>query len=373
MNQSKNIVGNKKNGVKGSSMNPKNRKAIPKRNNNKQNNKVNGQQKQSSVAVAYSSQQMGTQAVVKQGKDSVTIVHREFLGNISGGATSAFTSAFVIACNPGIVASFPWLATIAQNWETYMFKKLRYCSYTRTGSNTVGSIVMAPDYDASDSDPASEQIMSAYQDVVEGAPWRDMFCQLRPSAMHPEGKRKYIRTGTLASNLDIKTYDVANLYVNTVDSNAAGSWSKLWVEYEVTLYTPQASSSLPVGIAGGRLQGATSMTGALPFGTAGAVDAQAVGFSYSGTTGLITFEKVGTYVMTLNIIGTVITAFPAAVLSGCTSIVTANSIDSGALTAKYLLAVNATSSNATVQITATATTVTASGLYIGCAPLSSFA
>lgn len=354
---------------KNSSSQPRNARV---QNNNKKNNGMsNGAKRQVSVASAYSSQQLGKSAQVKQGKDSINIVHREFIGNVSGAASSIFTANSVIAVNPGMIETFPWLATIAQNWESYMFKKCRICYFTRTGSTTVGSVIIAPDYDAADSAPSSEQVMTSYADVVEDVPWKDISCNLRASAMHPEGKRKMIRTSALGSNLDIKTYDVANVYVNSVDSAAAASWGKLWIEYEVTLFTPQASSGLPVGISGGRLSGLTAMTGALPFGTGGSFDASAMGLSYSGTTGMITFEKVGTYIMVLNIIGTTISAFPAATLSGATSLTTGSSIDTGGATAKYFLAINVTTSNATCILTATAATVTATGLYVGCAPVSS--
>jgi hypothetical protein len=272
-----------------------------------------------------------------------------------------------------LIATFPWLAPIAQNWETYIVNKCKICYFTRTGSNTVGSVLIAPDYDAADSAPSSEQAMASYQDVVEDVPWKDMCCSLRKSAMHPEGKRKNIRTGSLASNLDIKTYDVANVFVNTVDSAAAASWGKLWIEYDITMFTPQASSDLPVGVMGGKLSGATAMTGALPFGTGGTFDVSSKGVSYSGTTGLVTFEKVGTYVLTMAIVGTVITAFPAAVVVGCTVVTAFSSIDTGALTAKGSYVLNVTDSNATAGLTVTATTVTGSSVYIGCGPTGSFA
>jgi len=98
--------------------------------------------------------------------------------------------------------------------------------------------MLVPDYDAADSAPFSEQIASSYEDVAEDAPWKDICCSLRPSALHALGPTKFIRTGALAANLDIKTYDAGNFFACTIDGTAV-NWGKLWVEYDVTLFTPQ--------------------------------------------------------------------------------------------------------------------------------------
>jgi len=192
--------------------------------------------KQDSVAAAYATGQAGKAAKVMQSKDSCFIAHREFLGNVTGSV--AFTIANTYAVNPGLAASFPWLSGIAQNWEAYRFRKLRFCYYTRTGSNIPGSVIMAHDPDASDAAPVSEQIMTTYEAVQEDAPWKDICLPVRTSAMHDLGPRKFIRTSGLSANQDIKLYDSGNLYVGTVDGTAV-SWGKLWIEYEVDLFTPQ--------------------------------------------------------------------------------------------------------------------------------------
>jgi hypothetical protein len=98
--------------------------------------------------------------------------------------------------------------------------------------------MLVPDYDASDAPPVTEQIASSYEDVAEDAPWKDIVSDLRPDALHAIGPTKFIRTGPLQPNLDIKTYDAGNLFLCTIDGTAV-SWGKLWVEYDVTLMTPQ--------------------------------------------------------------------------------------------------------------------------------------
>jgi len=223
---------------------------------------------QSSVASAYATGQKSQAPRIVASRDKSRIVHRELIANVSGAATAAFTNALSFALNPGLSASFPWLSTQAQAWETYRFNKLRFCYYTRTGSTTVGSLQLVPDYDASDPAPTSEQIASSYEDVVEDVPWKDLCCDLRPSAMHSMGPKKFIRTGPAPAGTDIKNYDCGNLFVDTVDSAGAASWGKLWVEYDVDLYTPQLTPSGAGVSSSQHLQGATpttaNMLGAAP-------------------------------------------------------------------------------------------------------------
>jgi hypothetical protein len=199
-------------------------------------------QMQRSVAAAYSTGQSTFAPSILASRDMSRIVHRELIGSVVGTVNFSTNGLGPFSLNPGLSTTFPWLSTQAVGWEQYRFNKLNFCYYTRTGSNVPGSLMLIPDYDAADSAPISEQIASAYEDVSEDVPWKDIKCNLRPAAMHPDGPKKYIRTSGLASNLDIKTYDVGNLFVGTTDGTAV-PWGKLWVEYDVTLYTPQLPSS----------------------------------------------------------------------------------------------------------------------------------
>ena len=214
--------------------------------------------RQASVAAAYSTRSQGSAPKIQATRDSSRIRHREFLGNITGSV--AWTIGQTIAVNPGLQSSFPWLSVSAQAWEQYKFHKLRYCYYTRTGTNIPGSVLMSPDYDAADAAPASEQIQSTYDDTVEDAPWKDICLVMKPDLMAGPMKRHYIRNGALSANSDIKLYDVANVYIGTVDGTAV-SWGKLWVEYDVEFFIPQLPPN--GGLAFGSVSGTTGTAASL--------------------------------------------------------------------------------------------------------------
>lgn len=329
-----------------------------------------GQGKQAAAAAAYATGQVGKAPVIKMSRDTCRIVHRELIASVTGSV--AFTVAQTLALNPGLAASFPWLSVMAQGWEQYRFRKLRFCYYTRTGSNVPGSVILAPDYDAADGVPVSEQVASAFEDVAEDAPWKDIECELTKLSMAAGTTRHFTRSAALAANLDIKTYDVGNLHLCTVDGTAV-PWGKLWVEYDVEFFVPQLPPNGGAFVSGGSVLGATTMTAANPFGVAPAVDASSQGLAVN-TASVFTLSQTGTYLMAFALQGTVLTAAALAATSG--SVVTTLSgflVNNAGTVATMIFLVTTTTANATVSFSATATTVTASAVFVGSAPSGSLA
>jgi hypothetical protein len=226
------------------------------------------------VAAAYARGQSTTEPRISGNYAKTNIRHRELIYSVVG--TSTFTTGATFAINPGLPATFPWLSSQALGWEQYKFNKLRFCYYSRTGTTTPGSILLIPDYDAADSAPLTEQVASSYRDVVEEVPWVEEFtCPLDPKALHETGNRKFVRTGALAANLDVKTYDGGNLFVCTTDGTAV-NWGKLWVEYDVDFFVPQLPpqglfiASFLINNSGtGLTQSAVMGTGSVAYGPIG--------------------------------------------------------------------------------------------------------
>jgi len=270
-----------------------------------------------SVASAYSTGQETTAPIIRATRDSSRIIHRELVASIVGSAN--FAVPFEFAMNPGISASFPWLATQAQAWETYRFNKLEFKYFTRTGSTTPGSILLVPDYDAADAAPVSEQVASSYEDVTEDVPWKDQCCTLRPSSLHSIGPKKFVRTGPLAANLDIKTYDAGNLFVATTDGTAV-SWGKLWVEYDVTLYTPQLPPTGAPLLSAQHFPNALNPTptSANILGTAAGTLSPSGGSLVSVLGSVLTFNQPGLFEIYYNVNGTAVTIIPPTLGGGNT-------------------------------------------------------
>jgi hypothetical protein len=183
---------------------------------------------------------------------------------------------------------------------------LRFRYLTRVGSNSSGSVMLVPDYDAADPAPLTEFTASSYEDCREDVVWKDQVCTLDPKAMNNLYGRHYNRFGALAPNLDIKTYDVGNLFVAHVGTASSPSTvGKLWVEYDIEFFKPQLPPGGVQEIYGGSVVGAT-MSAANPLGSAATVAANSLGITVDNASS-VTIANPGWYSMVSSVAGTGIT------------------------------------------------------------------
>lgn len=173
------------------------------------------------------------------GDARILVSHREYFGPV-GPSTAGFdvTKHYV---NPGLPAMFPWLAGMARLYESYIFRKLQIEYVPSVGTATAGSVSMALDYDAFDTAPVDKATLLANHSSVRGPAWSPLVLKADTSDLRKFGVQRYTRQDTLADNLDIKTYDVAGLFIATDASAAHGvTWGDLFISYTVELITPQA-------------------------------------------------------------------------------------------------------------------------------------
>jgi len=104
-------------------------------------------------------------------------------------------------------------------------------------------MMMAVDFDAADAAPTTKQQLLAYQGAVRSAPWQRCAYIAAKTNLRKFGIQRYVRSAALASNLDIKTYDVGNLFVATQGTTVTGSLAELYVDYDVELFTPQLTAA----------------------------------------------------------------------------------------------------------------------------------
>lgn len=194
----------------------------------------------------------------------IRVVHREYVRDIAAGTgTPSIFNVNRLPINPGLQDLFPWLSSVARNFESYKFKKLRFCYETEAPSSLGGTLVLTVDYDASDPTPASKLQAMAYRNAVRSAPWEPC---CHSSAIEDLNKLKtnFVRNGGNPPDTDVKLYDIGNLFVITQNvSTASAVCGELYVEYDIELYTPNFEQQQ----AAGTLYGVTGMSSAAPFGT----------------------------------------------------------------------------------------------------------
>lgn len=172
-----------------------------------------------------------------RGHQERMVVQREMvLSNIV--SSTGFALMATISIQPGLVSSFPWLSKEAQNWQQYNVEELVVEYIPTTGTNTLGEIIISPEYDVSNAAPDSE--INAMQNLgaVADSCWTRIVCPLDRKAMHGLGPRKFIRTGNVSG--DLKTFDAAKVHIFTNNFASGGVvCGKLYFRYKISLMVPQ--------------------------------------------------------------------------------------------------------------------------------------
>jgi hypothetical protein len=245
---------------------------------------------------------------------SIEMVHSEFLGDISSSIAFAST---VYPINAGLYASNPFLSLIANNFEQYEFLGLVYqfkstsASALSSTNTALGTIMMATNYDVLDAPFANKQQMEAYMFSTSCAPSEHM---LHPVECDPKQNalaNLYCRSGSIPSGSDQRFYDMGNLQISTVGSQAAAVIGEIWVSYHVRLLKPKLPTPLGANLLCAHFASnvtSTTSTAAAPFGSGPVTRA---GSTYPATVvnsaaTPLTMPVVGRFIITISATGTAI-------------------------------------------------------------------
>lgn len=199
--------------------------------------------------------------ISQNGAERVIVRHCEYIADVAGSVAFAAT-AFPV--NAGSSETFPWLATIARRFESYRFRHLRFRFESQSATTATGTVVLALDYDAADAAPVDKVSAMSYRNSVRCAPWESVTHISDGADLH-KLPQNYVRGDiALPANLDVKTYDIGNLFVCTQGQASTTAIGELYVEYEVELITPQLSPADTPSFKG---SSSTALAAATPFGT----------------------------------------------------------------------------------------------------------
>lgn len=194
--------------------------------------------------IAYPSQ---ATSVPTFGRGSIRITHKEYVGTVT--STEGFSNSGV-TLNPGLASSFPWLSTIAGNFEQYRWNGLIFNYVSTSGdalnsTNTaLGKVVMATEYNAMDELYYSIQQMMGSEFSNMGKP-SDNILHAVECAPHEQAVKLYwVRTGPAPSASDLRLYDHGVFQLATQGTQAETQVGDLWVTYDVTLFKPVLNTPL---------------------------------------------------------------------------------------------------------------------------------
>lgn len=198
-------------------------------------------------------------AVINSGKEFV-IRHREYIADIFSASGAANTpSAFAnqsFSINPGNATTFPWLANVADRFEQYRiqgmlfeFKSL-YSDAVVTQNGSIGSIVLATEYNAGAPPFNTKQQMENYEFAQSAKPSLSVLHPIECARSQNVLSELYIRTGAVPVGEDLKTYDfgdfqIASQGIPLGGAGAAVNLGELWVTYEIALLKPKIQIGAP--------------------------------------------------------------------------------------------------------------------------------
>lgn len=286
----------------------------------------------------------------------ITVEHEEFVADIAGSVAFSNT---LYPVNPGLASTFPWLSQMAPLYESYIFERLEFRYENQTSTTTVGAVMLAVDYDASDPAAVSKTQLATYRGYIRGPPWSE-FSNLSSREDLRKRTSYYVRSGVLGADQDVKLYDTGNLNVATsrqVDTSFIG---ELYVRYRVKLMTPQLTSN-GLGLALSAKFAATIESG-IPVANA----SSNVPLSVSGSAASAIYTSTGPYqaLVDVGIIGTTLTG----TTYGGTATITEfspDAINAAATQERSCAVVNFTASGQTLIVTVGAATITAYNARFG--------
>nr|WAE42831.1 MAG: capsid protein [Cressdnaviricota sp.] len=178
-----------------------------------------------------------------------TIRHREFIQDIYSGTLSGTYTPFTIQTfpiNPALAQTFPWLSSIAANYETYKIKGMMFefksmsadaLNSTNTG---LGTVVMATQYNAANANFISKQQMENYEFAQSCVPSTSMLHCIECAKYETPVTELYCRVGAVPSGQDQRLYDLGEFSIATVGMQATNvNLGELWVTYDIELFKPK--------------------------------------------------------------------------------------------------------------------------------------
>jgi hypothetical protein len=252
---------------------------------------------------------MSPATIVNSSNTGGTIVrHREYLGDVF--ATEIFSSQSY-PLNPGLDSSFPWLASMAQNFEEYQWRGLIFefkstCAdnvlSTTTTSTALGTIIMATQYNVLQPNFQDKLTMENHEFACSSKPSMSFIHPVECKANLTTIGKFFIRTGNVAVG-DLRFYDLGSFQIATSGmAFNGGAIGELWASYEVELYKPRIISNLGFNLLSDHYN-ITAATSSIPFGTNFTLNSgSTLGTVLTGTT--ITFPPNivdGTYLVIYNV------------------------------------------------------------------------
>lgn len=211
----------------------------------------------------------------KKGNGSVTVTHRELIGtfnNSTGLVVNSGVTGNQYRLNPANAVLFPWLQTLASNFDQYRFDNVRLQYVPLCGTSTTGRVALLFDKDSQDELPADRVELANIGHLTETSPWAEASLRI------PTDSNKRFTADNATS--DPKLIDLGQVGIATYGSTGTDPAGDVFIHYTVTFFEPQPSSGVLSTL---RLNGSIATSGGPAlFATASTATALAISFKSPG-------------------------------------------------------------------------------------------
>lgn len=195
----------------------------------------------------------GGDPIIETRGRTIRITYREYLGEVTTGATTGVFHPISYTINPANVLTFPWLATIAQQYDQYIPKGIIF-EFKSTASDTtattasLGSVLMATEYDVNDNTFTTKQQMmnAAYSGESKMSENQLHGLECDPSEFI---NKLYFMKQEGATVTDVRDYDFARVTIATQGGGLPANQSvgSLYVHYDFEFLKEQIHGGLQAG------------------------------------------------------------------------------------------------------------------------------
>ena len=166
------------------------------------------------------------------------ISYREYLGDVISSDVSGNFKIEGYNLNPGSAETFPWLYSIAQNYEQWEPRGLVFEFVSSTSeystSGALGNVILGTEYDILDSEWVSknEMMNSAY--TSQANPTKHILHGVECAKADNPRSVYYVRHGAIPATADARDYDHGTFYIASQGVNGTTvNLGSLYVHYDI--------------------------------------------------------------------------------------------------------------------------------------------
>lgn len=209
-----------------------------------------------------------------KGKSDCVIRHREYIGDIISSSSANTFNLQSFNLNPGLPASFPWLATIAQQYEQYEFEGIVYefksmaADALNSTNIALGTVIMGTEYNSALPNFINKQQMENHEFSSSCKPACSSFHPIECARSETALPISYVRTGAVPANADIRMYDLGNFQIATTGFQGTSvNCGELWCTYQIRFKKPISNAALGNNLLTDHFQLSGTIATATPLGT----------------------------------------------------------------------------------------------------------